>query len=46
METKKYNCFFQLATDIIGGKWKSMVLWALQKDVNTTTKRVRRGRYC
>ena len=33
METKKYNCFFQLATDIIGGKWKSMVLWALQKDV-------------
>lgn len=33
MEDKKYNCFFQLATDIIGGKWKSMVLWALKKDV-------------
>ncbi|AXH08461.1 transcriptional regulator [Malaciobacter halophilus] len=30
---KKYNCFFQLATDIIGGKWKGMVLWALKKDV-------------
>jgi len=33
MESKNYNCFFQLATDIIGGKWKSMVLWALKKDV-------------
>jgi DNA-binding HxlR family transcriptional regulator len=33
MENKKYNCFFQLSTDIIGGKWKSMVLWALKKDV-------------
>ncbi|WP_321313489.1 helix-turn-helix domain-containing protein [Halarcobacter sp.] len=33
METKEYNCFFQLATDIIGGKWKSIVLWALKKDV-------------
>ncbi len=33
METKKYNCFFQLATDMIGGKWKGMVLWALKKDV-------------
>ncbi|RXJ86897.1 helix-turn-helix domain-containing protein [Arcobacter sp. CECT 8985] len=30
---KRYNCFFQLATDIIGGKWKSMVLWALKKEV-------------
>ncbi len=33
MENKNYNCFFQLSTDIIGGKWKSMVLWALKKDV-------------
>ena len=33
METKDYNCFFQLATDIIGGKWKAMVLWALKKGV-------------
>ena len=33
METKQYNCFFQLATDMIGGKWKGMVLWALKKDV-------------
>lgn len=33
MENKEYNCFFQLSTDIIGGKWKSMVLWALKKDV-------------
>lgn len=33
MENKEYNCFFQLATDIIGGKWKAMVLWALKKDV-------------
>lgn len=33
MESKNYNCFFQLATDIIGGKWKSMVLWALKKGV-------------
>ncbi|TLP39302.1 winged helix-turn-helix transcriptional regulator [Arcobacter arenosus] len=33
MEAKEYNCFFQLATDMIGGKWKGMVLWALKKDV-------------
>jgi DNA-binding HxlR family transcriptional regulator len=33
MENKKYNCFFQLATEIIGGKWKGMVLWALKKGV-------------
>ncbi len=33
MEAKKYSCYFQLATDIIGGKWKSMVLWALKKDI-------------
>lgn len=33
MEEKQYNCFFQLATDMIGGKWKGMVLWALKKDV-------------
>lgn len=33
MESKQYNCFFQLATDIIGGKWKGMVLWALKKEV-------------
>ncbi len=33
MDTKEYNCFFQLATEVIGGKWKSMVLWALKKDV-------------
>ncbi len=33
METKIYNCFFQLATDMIGGKWKGMVLWALKKGV-------------
>ncbi len=33
MEDKEYSCFFQLATDIIGGKWKSMVLWSLKKGV-------------
>ncbi|QKF80654.1 winged helix-turn-helix transcriptional regulator [Halarcobacter ebronensis] len=33
MESKNYNCFFQLATDIIGGKWKSMVIWVLRKDI-------------
>ncbi|XPV68414.1 MAG: winged helix-turn-helix transcriptional regulator [Halarcobacter sp.] len=33
MEVKSYGCFFQLATDIIGGKWKGMVLWALKKGV-------------
>jgi DNA-binding HxlR family transcriptional regulator len=33
MEDKEYGCFFQLATDIIGGKWKSMVLWSLKKGV-------------
>ncbi|RXJ91719.1 HxlR family transcriptional regulator [Arcobacter sp. CECT 8983] len=33
METRNYNCFFQLATDMIGGKWKAMVLWSLKKGV-------------
>lgn len=33
MDNKQYNCFFQLATDMIGGKWKGMVLWALKKDI-------------
>lgn len=33
MDKKAYTCFFQLATDMIGGKWKGMVLWALKKDV-------------
>lgn len=33
MESKTYNCFFQLATDMIGGKWKGMVLWSLKKEV-------------
>jgi len=30
---KKYSCFFQLATDIIGGKWKALVLWCLKDEV-------------
>ncbi len=30
---KKYSCFFQLATDIIGGKWKALVLWCLKDSV-------------
>lgn len=33
MDSKGYNCFFQLATDMIGGKWKGIVLWALKNDV-------------
>lgn len=33
MDRKSYSCFFQLATDMIGGKWKGMVLWALKKGV-------------
>ncbi|RXJ58031.1 winged helix-turn-helix transcriptional regulator [Candidatus Marinarcus aquaticus] len=33
MELKEYNCFFQLATDIIGGKWKGYVLWSLKNGV-------------
>jgi DNA-binding HxlR family transcriptional regulator len=31
--SKEYNCFFQLAIDIIGGKWKSYVLWSLKNGV-------------
>ena len=30
---KKYSCFFQLATDIIGGKWKALVLWCLKDEI-------------
>ncbi len=30
---KEYSCFFQLAIDIIGGKWKSYVLWSLKNGV-------------
>jgi DNA-binding HxlR family transcriptional regulator len=33
MDTKQYNCFFQLSTDIIGGKWKGMILWTLKDEV-------------
>lgn len=33
MENKEYNCFFQLATDIIGGKWKAYVLWSLKNGI-------------
>lgn len=42
MDNKKYNCFFQLATDMIGGKWKGMVLWALKKEIkrNGELKRI------
>jgi len=30
---KQYSCFFQLATDIIGGKWKGLVLWCLKDEI-------------
>lgn len=33
MDKKHYSCYFQFSTDIIGGKWKSMVLWALKNGI-------------
>ena len=33
MDKKEYSCYFQFSTDIIGGKWKSMVLWALKNGI-------------
>lgn len=39
---KEYNCFFQLATDIIGGKWKGMVLWALKDGVKRNGELMRK----
>ncbi|NQY19734.1 MAG: helix-turn-helix transcriptional regulator [Campylobacteraceae bacterium] len=33
MDKKEYSCYFQFSTDIIGGKWKSMVLWSLKNGI-------------
>lgn len=30
INSKKYNCAFEVALDIIGGKWKGLILWHLQ----------------
>ena len=38
---KEYNCFFQLAIDIIGGKWKSYVLWSLKQGVKRNGELIR-----
>lgn len=31
-QKKTYNCSFELAVDMFGGKWKGLVLWNLNND--------------
>jgi DNA-binding HxlR family transcriptional regulator len=31
MKTKTYNCPVEAAIDVIGGKWKAVILWWLQQ---------------
>ena len=32
MQPRRYNCGLDAAIDVIGGRWKSLVLWALHKE--------------
>lgn len=31
MKKKKYNCPVELAVEVVGGKWKSRIMWHLSK---------------
>src|SRR5262249_23514 len=31
MRTKTYNCPVEAAIDVVGGKWKAVILWWLQQ---------------
>ncbi|MFI5606279.1 winged helix-turn-helix transcriptional regulator [Amycolatopsis sp. NPDC051903] len=31
MQPRRYNCGLDAAIDVIGGRWKSLVLWALHE---------------
>ncbi|HWR83217.1 MAG TPA: helix-turn-helix domain-containing protein [Candidatus Deferrimicrobium sp.] len=33
IDGKRYNCPVEVALDVIGGKWKALVLWHLKDDV-------------
>ncbi|HEY2061901.1 MAG TPA: helix-turn-helix domain-containing protein [Amycolatopsis sp.] len=32
MQPRSYNCGLDAAIDVIGGRWKSLVLWALHEE--------------
>ena len=33
---KKYNCPIEAILDVVGGKWKSLILWHLQDHIRRT----------
>lgn len=34
MKTKTYNCPVEASIDVIGGKWKALILWWLHEDTH------------
>ena len=37
-KNKKYNCFFEFTLDIVGGKWKPIILYYMAMSQQTVDK--------